>query len=237
MGDPANADPALIPDFSYMDEPGLAWVRGVELMQTNYQCVIDNLLDLSHVHFAHAEVSMEDSFLSFENKIEQEGDMVWSKLWRNDYAPSDFQRRIWGSVSPRADGTGHVRWTAPANFLVQTSVFERGATWNDGCRLFSSAFATPETATTTHYIYALSRSAATHDAEVQETLEKAMPYILQNEDGLFMEAQLDGMDGEDDFLKLNPLILKADTAGVRARRILQKLIRQEQGARQAQAAE
>lgn len=54
MGDPARADTALIPDALHHEDP--AWIIGTgELTyDANYQLIHDNLLDLTHLSFVHA---------------------------------------------------------------------------------------------------------------------------------------------------------------------------------------
>jgi len=53
LGDGALADPALIPDWRLNADPEWAAVRGLHRMPANYQLVLDNLLDLTHVAFIH----------------------------------------------------------------------------------------------------------------------------------------------------------------------------------------
>ena len=54
-----EADPDLIPDFSYLDPgaPGVLSKRDWIEMDVDYQLVIDNLLDLSHASFLHVVYS------------------------------------------------------------------------------------------------------------------------------------------------------------------------------------
>jgi phenylpropionate dioxygenase-like ring-hydroxylating dioxygenase large terminal subunit len=53
MGDPARADPDLIPHALYHDDPN--WLIGTGQMgyDANYQLIHDNLLDLTHLSFVH----------------------------------------------------------------------------------------------------------------------------------------------------------------------------------------
>jgi vanillate O-demethylase monooxygenase subunit len=55
MGDPTKADPATVP-YPKLD-PNETWhrVEGYKLNVGNYMLVIENLLDLSHLHFLHGE--------------------------------------------------------------------------------------------------------------------------------------------------------------------------------------
>jgi phenylpropionate dioxygenase-like ring-hydroxylating dioxygenase large terminal subunit len=52
-GDPAKADPALMPDMHWNDDP--AWAGDGKMIRVNcdYRLVVDNLMDLTHETFVH----------------------------------------------------------------------------------------------------------------------------------------------------------------------------------------
>ena len=66
------------------------------------------------------------------------------------------------------------------------------------------------------------------DKKITDMLQTGVAHILSTQDGPMAEAEQAAMADETDFLAHKPLILKADAAGIRARRILRKLIREEQ---------
>ena len=49
MGDPARADTHTIPDYGRLSLPGLGRHRIALHVEGNYQLIVDNLLDLSHL--------------------------------------------------------------------------------------------------------------------------------------------------------------------------------------------
>ena len=53
MGDAAKADAAKIPDMPWLSDPKWATTPGRLYVKTNYQFIIDNLLDLTHVAYVH----------------------------------------------------------------------------------------------------------------------------------------------------------------------------------------
>ena len=53
MGDAARADVSLIPDFPENNGPGWAASSAHRHIEANYQLVVDNLLDLTHLTFVH----------------------------------------------------------------------------------------------------------------------------------------------------------------------------------------
>ncbi len=53
MGDPAKADPGKIPDMPWLSEPKWTATPGRLHVKSNYQFIIDNLLDFTHVAHVH----------------------------------------------------------------------------------------------------------------------------------------------------------------------------------------
>jgi vanillate O-demethylase monooxygenase subunit len=53
MGDPAGADESLLPQWPWCDRPGFETYRGGCQIDAPFQMIIDNLMDLTHVHFVH----------------------------------------------------------------------------------------------------------------------------------------------------------------------------------------
>jgi phenylpropionate dioxygenase-like ring-hydroxylating dioxygenase large terminal subunit len=53
MGDAALADPTAIPDFHWLDDPDWGAKSSYLHVQSNWQLIVDNLLDLTHLAFVH----------------------------------------------------------------------------------------------------------------------------------------------------------------------------------------
>ena len=53
MGDPALADPALVPDLHWNDDPAWAGDGKTIHVKCDYRLVVDNLMDLTHETFVH----------------------------------------------------------------------------------------------------------------------------------------------------------------------------------------
>src|SRR5690606_34546041 len=53
MGDPARADPSLIPDTHWLDDPQWRSLEGYTHYSTDYLLIADNLLDLAHLPYVH----------------------------------------------------------------------------------------------------------------------------------------------------------------------------------------
>jgi phenylpropionate dioxygenase-like ring-hydroxylating dioxygenase large terminal subunit len=229
LGDPAKADPEKIPDFSFQSDTAKYDINFIKLhMKCNHQLITDNILDLSHVHYLHPAIRPEVGFENFENWTETHGDTVWSMLRKPGYVPGAFQRGLWGSDSPAADGKGDTRWVAPSYMLAHTALNEVGQDPDKGCVLYNSHLVTPETETTCHYLYIGARNRRRNDPALHKLLNDTVEDIFRTQDGPMLEAQQRAMGEVTDFLTLKPIILKADAAGIQARRMFKKLLKAEQ---------
>src|SRR5262249_13716888 len=83
MGKPELADPASIPEFSCMsDKAHFTAMPGYSHIKANYELIVDNLLDLSHVHYLHPDIHAGSDFATFKNEVRLDGETIWSMLWR-----------------------------------------------------------------------------------------------------------------------------------------------------------
>jgi phenylpropionate dioxygenase-like ring-hydroxylating dioxygenase large terminal subunit len=232
FGAPEAADPALIPAFDFLTDPAYAVSRGHSHIQANYQMLADNLLDLSHVHYLHPSVHAGSDFADFTNKVKIEGDTVWSMLWRHHYHVSDQSRAVMGLQGSDVEGQGHSRWNAPSVLLVDTAYWDHGkGIEEDGAvRVPSAHLLTPETEYSTHYFWASGRNFLIENDEMTLATATSNKRIFETEDGPMAEAQQRAMGESTDFLAHSPVILHADAAGLAARRIIKRKLRQEASA-------
>jgi phenylpropionate dioxygenase-like ring-hydroxylating dioxygenase large terminal subunit len=229
MGDDQLADPAKIPEFGFITDDAFTGAQGYLHIKANHQLITDNLLDLSHVHYLHPTVNQGGNFATFKNKVRAEGHEVWSMLWRPNLSFSADRIEMMG-LSPDAiiDGEGHSRWTAPSLMYVYTAWAERGNDPQEHACSPSAHLITPETEYTSHYFWAIGRNFNIEDEEMTRISAEMVHNVFTTQDGPMIEAQQADMGQSIDFLKHKPIILKADAAGVLARRTLHRMIKQEQ---------
>ena len=227
LGAADEADPATIPDFSFITDPRFATARGHLTIKGNYQLIADNLLDLSHVHYLHPEVDQGGDFATFKNEVRVEGETIWSMLWRPNLTVSEAHRKAYGLAAGEIDGQGHARWNAPGVILVFTARFERGRTAEEGVQMPSAHLITPETEFTSHYFWATGRTYDIENKAMTEATGAMVQRIFTTQDGPMIEAQQVAMGQSTDFLEQKPIILKADAAGVAARRLLKRKLQAE----------
>ncbi|MFC4595708.1 Rieske 2Fe-2S domain-containing protein [Sphingobium tyrosinilyticum] len=230
MGDPALADPAKIPDFSYLaEDPGVHALLAYSHIKANHMMIADNLLDLSHVHILHNLHDGSD-YASFDNKVKQDGDTIWSMLYRPHYYLDDARRQLYGFASNDVEGQGHTRWNAPSVLAVYTAWWDHGKSLEEegAVRAYNAHLLTPETEYTTHYFWGVTRNYAVGNTDMDDAMIAMVRNVFETEDGPMLEAQQRAMGEETDIFKLRPTILKADTAGVMMRRYMKKRLRAEE---------
>ncbi|TVV76623.1 aromatic ring-hydroxylating dioxygenase subunit alpha [Sphingomonas solaris] len=239
LGDAALADPDLIPDFGFMSDSQFTLAQGYTYIKGNYQLIADNLLDLSHIHYLHPGIHEGSNFADFTNKVERDGDNVFSMLWRHHYHLAAAQRPFHGRENEDVEGQGHARWTVPGVLFVDTAFWDHGKDITEAYRTPNAHLITPETEFTSHYFWAAGRNVLLDNEAITAQTAATMKNVFETQDGPMIEAQQRDMGESTNFLDHKPIILKADAAGVLARRVLKQRIKAEQtltGA-EAQAAE
>jgi phenylpropionate dioxygenase-like ring-hydroxylating dioxygenase large terminal subunit len=215
-GDAEMADPATIPDFSMIDAQGPV-VRGKTLFKANYELITDNLLDLSHVEFIHAEsFQPEGKFFAGEYAASETADgAIWSKSWMPGTVAAQWMGMAQGT---KLDEWLEMRWHAPASMLLEVGrTFHGQHRGSAGPAMINPHILTPETATSTHYFY--TRAPGEDSAALAHR-------VFETEDRPMLEDIQRAMRGRD-LMALNPVILSVDAAAIRARRRLDKLRREE----------
>ena len=233
LGDAADAKPDEIPDFGFFsDEEQYTSVQGYSYIKGNYQLIADNLLDLSHIHYLHPGIHEGSNFEDFTNKVKVDGNQVWSMLWRHHYHVDADKRAMYGLDGDAEDveGQGHARWTVPGVLFVDTAFWDHGKSYGEGWNSPNAHLITPETETTSHYFWGAGRNFMRDNEQVSLGTATTMKTVFETQDGPMIEAQQRDMGESTDFLNHRPIILKADAAGVTARRLLAKRIRHEQAA-------
>jgi vanillate O-demethylase monooxygenase subunit len=230
MGDPARADAAVIPDFAWLSDPARDVVRGATCAEGHYELYTDNILDLSHANFVHPAL-VADAFTQGARRFWQEGDTVHAHYAHPDDYLSVGISAVLGTAGRKQDFDGHVTWHPPATLSFDFRTGEPGTPYDRLANMPSLHAFTPETAETTHYLWATGRDFAVGDAQLSEGLRGALQYAFEHEDMPLIRDAHRLMAGHD-FWDLRPLVLDGDGGGIRARRQLRKMISAEQGNRE-----
>ena len=134
MGDPALADPAKITDYHWLDDPNWG-AKGQYLhVKCNWQLVVDNLLDLTHLAFVH-ETTIGNSALvdQAQVKVQRTQDNVTVTRWIIDAPPPPTFVKAGGFTS-NVDRWQIINFTPPAFLRLDVGATPTGT----GCRPASS---------------------------------------------------------------------------------------------------
>jgi vanillate O-demethylase monooxygenase subunit len=237
MGDPAKADPALIEDFHFLDDP--AWRFGGNYLhvESNYLLLVENLLDTTHLPFLHPDTLGTDAFARSEFEVSREGDRITVARWLMNEMPAPFHKQM----GDFPDGMKVDRWqithyappsfikldvgSAPAGAGARTTG-DRGNRWMN---MWNLNAITPETEKTAHYFFAQAYNFKLGERWISDMLAKQIRDIFL-QDMAMVKAQQQNMD-----LGPSPVVnLGQDKAWVAMRGIVDRLIKEEQ--QQARAA-
>jgi len=227
MGEEAECDRDAIPDHPYHDSVDWAW-RGAHYdVQGNWQLLVDNLMDLSHLPYIHPNTIGGDPELHFRTRTEA------SRL------PDGVrvQRHMPASVPPptyvdAAGFTGLVdRWQEiefhPVFIRIHTGACDVGTGAYEGNRAHGLSMLgfhgiTPETATTTHYFWSMATNITTGDIPDRVFEQTARTF---REDQIVLELQQNRLARDPD----RPLLdIASDVGGRYTRQFIQKLFRAQQ---------
>lgn len=229
MGDPARADPAEIPSFIGLDPEQYAINRGYMHTPANYELMTDNIMDLGHIEFLHQGLLGSEAVRRGETEVRQEGRSVISRrLVRNEILPPTLEALYEAGGEP-VDRWLDVVWHAPSNMHLTVGVTPAGSPERVGRETAGVHLMTPETETSCHYFWSVARDFRRDDAALHAALEEGLRFAFGHQDKPMIEAVGEAMDGED-FWNLHPAILACDAGAIRARRVLRKMISDEQAA-------
>lgn len=224
------ADAALIPDFSGFDSETAYVGRRYLHAKANYQLDVDNILDLSHIQYLHGNTLGSSEVSAAKTEIEQVGNTVYSRrLVTNEFLTPFLEKAFFVEPGQAVDRGLDVRWDAPASLQLLVSVTPTGRPMSEGhVRRIAHIF-TPETQTTSHYYFALAypQSMGPQAKAMAENGITGLQVPFETEDLPMLEAQ-QTLIGERDFMMMRPVMLESDGGATRARRVLDRLIANEQ---------
>jgi vanillate O-demethylase monooxygenase subunit len=231
MGEPQRASDTALPAFDYLDERENETSNGYLLTKAHYQLSADNLLDLSHFQFLHPQtLGTQQMAAQGDATFEHIGDTVWSRrLCRNEHL-QEFVANAYGVPPGMAvDRRLNVRWDAPGLMSIEVGVTIAGMPPEFGRVSFSGHFLTPESQSSTHYFFGFGLPKAMGEA-ARALVEYAVHGLMtpfKQEDLPMLEAQQHAI-GDGDFWAARPVMLSIDGAAVRARRIMERKLAQEE---------
>jgi vanillate O-demethylase monooxygenase subunit len=226
-GDPAEADLALIPDFSMITNSStVRAVHGYTLIEAPYEFATDNLMDLSHIEFVHkGTFAGAGVIFAGSHEVKEEGDTLRSNWWMPGVKAPPHTMGIF----PPEMITDHwldMRWNAPASMHLEVGATPAGVSRDEGVIVQQCHIVTPASATTAHYFWASTRTHDLDSSEVDGFLLQLFGQAFDDEDKPIIKAAYDNLEGQD-FWDAKPLSLGIDAGGTRARRKIQAMLKSE----------
>lgn len=225
-GDTEQASQTPVPGFSLLFVEGQGDpLTGMLPMNTPYEFGADNLMDLSHIEFVHkGTFAGRGVIFAGEHSVVADGNRLQSNWWMPNVPAPGHTFGIYERGMP-TDHWLEMRWDAPASMLLEIGACPAGGDRAASVIVYQAHILTPETADTTHYFWATTRSGPPSeqgDGMLRAMLEQAFSV----EDKPIIEAAYANLDGAD-FWDARPISLQIDGGGTRARRIIQKLRKEE----------
>ncbi len=224
LGDPSLADPARIPDLQQNHDPGWAGDGRRIHALCNYKLVVDNLMDLSHETFVHADSIGQDEVAETPIVTRHGQNVVQVARWMIDIEPPPFWAKQLGKPG-RVDRWQIIRFQAPCTITIDVGVAPTGSGAPEGDRSqgvngMVINTITPETARSSHYFWAFVRNYRRDEQATTHELCEGVARIFR-QDELVLEAQQRALDEhpERGFYDLN-----VDAGGVWARRQIESMI-------------
>ena len=228
-GDPTLADPATVPEMPWRDDP--AWnsdtvyyyhVKGSHILMT------DNLLDLGHVAFIHADtIGFAPEGLEEDPLVtEVQGDRIVNTRVFRDVQPSPAVKG-WGNFKGTIERESVSTWSPPCF----TSIYfaNRDATTQLEMRI--DHLITPETDTTHNYWVSVCRNFRIDDMELDAQMLEDNDRVHQ-QDLEIVEAQQRMIDLVPDY---QDMPIRQDKPLTIAHRVMARLEKQESDRRQERA--
>jgi phenylpropionate dioxygenase-like ring-hydroxylating dioxygenase large terminal subunit len=233
-GDPALADPALVPDLYWNEHPEWAGDGKTIHVHCSYQLIVDNLMDLTHEQFVHGSSIGHESLSESDVDVAHGDRTVTVTKWMHGIDPPPFWKRNLQDRFPDYDGPVDrwqiIHYTAPSTIAIDVGVAKAGTGAAEGDRSQGVTGTvintmTPETDRTCFYLWAFARDWCLDKQVITTRLREGVSNVFF-EDEQMLEAQQRGIEANPgyDFYNLN-----IDAGSMWTRRIVQRMIAAESG--------
>jgi phenylpropionate dioxygenase-like ring-hydroxylating dioxygenase large terminal subunit len=239
MGDAASADLATIPVLPTSDAQ-FGWRGTRYYVRGNYELIIENLLDLTHLTFIHASTIGNYALIDNPNvKVERWEREVQVSRWmiNSDPPPTYVKAEKNGFKGRKVDRWQIIRWTSPTIVRLWTGaapteinprekIAAHGAPAGsqlEGIGLFNLNMITPETETTTHYFWAQGQDMQPRNQAVTDLVFNQIETAFSQDWAVF-ELQQERMNQAPGRARID---VNGDAGGMQAISILRRAIEAE----------
>ena len=230
VGEKALADLSSIPDLSPCDDEGWVHDGGYYHVACDYRLMVDNLMDLTHATYIHPDtVGISEELrkkVIWEQSFRTENGVVISD-YKTSNTPPTALLKAWVDREI-GDLYSIMNLHMPSNLFLDMEFTDLGQPRQTGSEMPSVHLIVPETDNSCHYFWAIARNEKLDDESITTRMGEMVEYAFVEEDEPMGRAVHEKMNGNE-FFSLRPAILESDVSGINARRLLNKLIKEEQG--------
>jgi phenylpropionate dioxygenase-like ring-hydroxylating dioxygenase large terminal subunit len=228
IGDQQRADAARIPRAPWLAAEGWTTVRGMEPLAARAGLLVDNLMDLSHETYLHGGYigTPEVATTPISTEVDDDAGVIYVSRHMDDAGCPPFYSRSTG-LDGRITRWQDIEFSPPCLYKLHSRIAPVGSrpaedgTDREAFHVEVVYAITPETETTTHDFWAVSRDFALGDQTVTDFLaEQNRTVVLQDVVALnALEQSLRSPGGSGPEVSV-----KIDTGGLAARRIIARLM-------------
>ena len=217
MGEPERADEALIPDCHWLEDPEWHGVSGTLQLNCRYELMNDNLLDLSHITFLHADTIGASYIAAARAECETEERVIRVKRAMNNVELTPLHAQTMGLQSP-VDRWQMEEFFAPGYHLVSSGSRSRVDGKSFETRVLNGI--TPATRTSTTYFWGVYFNRPIEP----ESMREAQLHLLRQDVEALEAQEIMVATDRPDAVEYNAT---ADAGVVQGRRRIKELIEQE----------
>lgn len=230
MGDPALADASHILDFFWHDSPQWAMKPGYIHYQANYQLIVDNLLDFTHLAWVHPTTLGSGSEAKLKPEIRRDdagagAGMISIDRWYLDDEMPPMHKKF-AKFSGKVDRWQLYQWVPPGFLRMDAGSAPVGTGAPEGKRTDQAlqfrhtSIQTPETESTSHYWFCQARNFELDDSQLTDAIFDSVVEAFE-EDRAIIEAQQRNMHLVGDRMMIP---IAADAALNQARALVNRLL-------------
>lgn len=230
MGDEEAPDESRLPAFEFLDDSGYDYVDGVKHIDGSYLLLMENLNDLTHFSFLHANsFAIGDHYGRLPEEVGKTEagifchrlDKDWSRLKRN--YPPEMQQKIEGREVLNRNGGITV---GPGLFHGYSTLDVTGREGEEDFKLktYVMHFTTPETSTRAHYWWALYKDFGFGSQQLKEASRELFSRAF-DEDTVAIRSMQRLLDNDN--VDYDELVIAGDKAGMLFRRQMLDWVREE----------
>lgn len=232
-GEQSLATAETLPVLAWADQHTWAYAGGMFHIHCDYKLMIDNLMDLTHETYVHASSIGQKEIDAALPTTRVEGDhVITERHMHNVQAPPFWQMALRGNHL--ADDIAVDRWqichfSPPSNVHIEVGVAHTGhggyqAPEDKKVASIVVDFITPETETSHWYFWGMARNFQIDNQNLSKQICEGQHKIFSEDLEMLERQQLNILKHSERKL----LMLNIDAGGVQSRKVIQRLLSQEQ---------